>query len=77
MNMINTTGVGNVFHEGDEVVLAEGTYQGTLGVFVRLNDDNNWATITERNGGVRSHPVAWLAHATAGTDQRSVSRRNW
>lgn len=53
------------FREGDEVVLAEGTYQGTLGVFVRLKEDSKWADITERNGAVRSHPVQWLAHSTA------------
>jgi hypothetical protein len=53
-----------VFREGDEVVLAEGTYQGTLGVFVRLRPDVNWADITERNGSIRSHPVAWLDHCT-------------
>jgi len=51
------------FHEGDEVVLAEGTYQGSLGVFLRLRDDIKWADITERNGAIRSHPVEWLAHA--------------
>jgi hypothetical protein len=51
------------FHEGDEVVLAEGTYQGSLGVFLRLKDDERWADITERDGAIRSHPVAWLAHA--------------
>jgi hypothetical protein len=54
---------GDAFHEGDEVVLAEGTYQGTLGVFLRLREDVSWADITERNGDVRSHPVAWLAHS--------------
>ena len=57
--------VHTVFQEGDEVILAEGTYQGTLGVFVRLRKDVNWADITERNGSVRSHPVAWLDHSTA------------
>jgi hypothetical protein len=50
------------FREGDEVVLAKGTYQGTAGVFLRLRADANWADIGESNGGVRSHPVAWLAH---------------
>ena len=75
--MITTRRVGPVFREGDEVVLAEGTYQGTLGIFVRLNDDVNWATITERNGSVRSHPVVWLAHSTGATDQRSVLRPNY
>jgi hypothetical protein len=64
------------FHEGDEVVLAEGTYQGTPGVFLRLNDDVNWAEITERNGRVRSHPVVWLAHAPAATNQRTVLKRS-
>ena len=51
------------FHEGDEVVLAEGTYQGTLGVFLHLAKDPNWADITERNGSIRMHPMVWLAHA--------------
>jgi hypothetical protein len=60
--MTYTEPVLPVFHEGDEVELAEGTYQGTLGVFVRLTDDAGWADITERNGAVRSHPVAWLRH---------------
>ena len=55
---------GNEFREGDEVVLAEGPYQGTPGVFVRLRKDVNWADIAERNGSVRSHPVAWLDHST-------------
>ena len=63
--MISNRPVAAVFHEGDEVVLAEGTYQGTLGVFVRLRQDVNWADITERNGSIRSHPVAWLDHSTA------------
>ena len=57
--------VGTPFREGDEVVLAEGTYPGTLGVFLRLKEDVNWADIAERSGVVRSHPVAWLDHAAA------------
>lgn len=51
------------FQEGDEVVLACGTYPGTLGVFLRLKEDVNWADIRERNGDIRSHPVIWLAHS--------------
>ena len=62
-NMINTTDVHPVFREGDEVVLAEGTYQGTPGVFLRLKNDTNWADVRERNGGIRTHPVAWLAYS--------------
>jgi len=49
------------FRLGDRVVLAEGTYQGTVGVFLQLRADVNWADITESNGTIRSHPVAWLA----------------
>jgi len=62
--MIRTKLVDPVFHEGDEVVLAEGTYQGTPGVFLRLRGDVKWADIAEPNGRIRSHPVAWLAHCT-------------
>ena len=51
------------FSQGDQVFLAEGTYQGTPGVFLRLREDANWADIGEPNGAVRRHPVAWLAHA--------------
>jgi hypothetical protein len=61
--MVHTDPVTATFHEGEEVVLVEGTYQGTLGIFVRLKDDVAWADIKERNGQVRSHPVAWLGHA--------------
>lgn len=61
--MVSNRPVGTVFREGDEVVLAEGTYQGTLGVFLRFRKDANWADITERNGSIRSHPVAWLDHS--------------
>jgi hypothetical protein len=53
-----------VFDEGDQVVVAAGTYQGTRGVFLRLKQDVHWADIAERNGGIRSHPVEWLAHST-------------
>ncbi len=51
-----------VFREGDAVVLAQGTYQGTGGVFLRLKEDPKWADITETDGSVRCHPVEWLAH---------------
>jgi hypothetical protein len=53
------------FREGDKVILAHGTYQGTPGVFLHLKEDPNWAEITESNGGVRSHPTVWLAHRAA------------
>ena len=55
--------VVSIFHEGDAVVLAHGSYQGTLGTFLRLKPDMNWAEIREFNGDVRCHPVIWLAHS--------------
>ena len=60
--MTSTQPAGPTFREGDEVVLAKGSYQGTLGVFLHLKMDCNWADIRERNGAIRSHPVIWLAH---------------
>ena len=62
-NMLDDRIDGETFHEGDMVVLARGTYQGTPGVFVRLQGDVNWAEIRESDGSLWSHPVAWLAHA--------------
>lgn len=61
--MIDDRTHNRAFREGDEVVLDRGTYQGTLGVFVRLRKDVKWADIMERNGALRSHPVVWLAHS--------------
>src|SRR5258708_3812097 len=48
------------FQAGDKVVLAEGPYQGTPGVFLTLRPDVNWAEIEEPNSKVRTHPVRWL-----------------
>lgn len=65
------------FSEGDDVVLAEGTYQGTVGTFVRLRKDVKWADIKERTGRIRSHPVAWLARlpdSMRRREQASTSR---
>ena len=51
------------FQKGDEVFLAKGPYQGTLGVFLNFkNDDPAWVDVLERNEEVRSHPVEWLEH---------------
>jgi len=70
--MTDARRVNPIFHVGDEVVLVEGAYQGTLGVFVRFGDDAGWADIKERNGAVRSHPVSWLGHPVG--DGRSSAR---
>ena len=61
--MLSTRPAVPTFCEGDEVVLAKGSYQGTLGVFLRLKEDANWADIKEPNGAIRSHTVIWLAHS--------------
>ncbi len=50
------------FCVGEEVGLAQGTYQGTPGIFVGYTKDTNWAQIQEHNGIIRNHPVEWLAH---------------
>ncbi len=63
--MTNPETVVPVFHEGDAVVLARGSYQGTVGTFLCLKPDVNWADIREPNGDVRCHPVLWLAHSKA------------
>ena len=63
--MIDTRFDDRTFREGDEVVLARGTYSGTSGVFLRLRPDVNWADITERSGAIRSHPVQWLDHCAS------------
>ncbi len=65
--MMNIPSADPVFREGDEVVLALGSHQGTLGVFLGLRTDLNWADIRERNGDIRSHPVIWLARSTSAT----------
>ena len=51
------------FCKGDEVFLARGTYEGTLGVFQNLREDPKWADILEPNSQIRAHPVEWLEHA--------------
>jgi hypothetical protein len=63
--MIETTVVTPEFREGDQVVLARGTYTGTPGVFLHRREDPNWADIAERDGSVRRHPVEWLEHSSA------------
>jgi hypothetical protein len=70
--MMSTIPAAPTFHAGDAVVLANGTYQGTRGVFLRLKEDVKWADITESDGSIRSHPVEWLAHS-AGTIPASVN----
>jgi len=44
-------------------VLTQGTYRGTFGVLLHLWEDIEWTDVTERNGKIRSRPVAWIALA--------------
>ena len=45
------------FRAGDDVVLAEGTYQGTDGVFLGFREDANWANI--RDATAASAATRW------------------
>ena len=71
--MTHTKPAPRIFRQGDEVVLVVGTRQGTMGVFVRLRNDVAWADVMERNGEVRSHPVAWLGHVGARPDSLTTA----
>ncbi len=42
--MMNDKPAGTAFREGDEVVLDRGSYQGTVGEFVRLRKTSNGLT---------------------------------
>ena len=60
--MMSTQPAGPTFREGDEVVLAKGSYQGTLGIFLHMKEDTNWRTSGNATA-LSSHPVIWLARA--------------
>lgn len=51
------------FRTGEEVVLCDGPYRGSPGIFAGLRKDANWADVKEPNGEVRSHPMVWLCLA--------------
>lgn len=61
--MMKNRYAGPAFAAGEEVVLTGGSYQGTMGVFLHLKEDPNWADIRERNGAIRNHPLVWMTHA--------------
>jgi hypothetical protein len=41
------------FCEGEEIVLAQGTYQDTPDIFVGYSKDTNWTEIQEGGGNIR------------------------
>ena len=49
------------FQNGDPVYLAKGSYEGTVGTFLNLRTDPQWADIREPDHNVRAHPVEWMA----------------
>ena len=64
------------FRKGDAVFLAKGSYEGTLGTFLNLKDDDpKWADVLEQNSQIRSHPVEWLQHyqPAANSDQDAIT----
>lgn len=57
------------FQKGEAIVLAKGSYEGTIGTFLRLKeDDPKWADILEQDSQVGSHPVEWLEHYQPGAN---------
>jgi hypothetical protein len=47
------------FREGHEVVLVNGACRDTFGIFPHMREDVKWADLAGRDGGIRSHHVAW------------------
>ena len=75
--MMSTQPAGPTFREGDEVVLAKGSYQGTLGIFLHMKEDTNWADIRERNGARSAfektiHEEGWTLFFMAGEIKTTV-----
>ena len=68
---------GTVFHEGDEVVLGRGTYQGTPGVFVRLKRTSTG--LISRSAMATSQPSRGLAgplHVSQRVHSRTLGGRS-
>ena len=63
--MSNTQAIKDIFVPGEKVFLAEGPYTCTLGIFLGLRKDVNWADIQEPDQ-VATHPVCWLRHCPPG-----------
>jgi hypothetical protein len=63
------------FHEGDEVILAEGPHKYVRGVFLALKEDVEWASVKEASGRVNSHPVEWMRSYYDGALEEMLHRR--
>ena len=58
--------IQRAFTAGERVFLAEGPYTCTVGVFVALRGDVNWADIQDSDELITTHPVRWLRHCPEG-----------
>jgi len=58
------------FHKGDQVYLAKGSYEGTIGTFLNLRSDPKWADICETDESIREHPVEWIARSVPPNPQK-------
>ncbi len=60
------------FRAGDNIVLVEGPYRSTPGVFLKLTEDIRWAEIEQWNGVVQAHPVVWMRHSALWVGESGV-----
>jgi hypothetical protein len=51
------------FRAGNKIMLDHGPRRYMSGVFVKLNDDVEYATVQESDGAISSHPVEWMIAA--------------
>ncbi len=59
--MKNISSANPAFREGDEVVLALGSYQGTLSVFLRLRTPTGRTSASATATSEVTQPSGWLA----------------
>jgi hypothetical protein len=64
------------FHQGDEVILAEGPHKYMRGIFVSLKEDVEWASVREANGAINSHPVEWMSSYRGPSSYNTFSGRS-
>ena len=64
--MNHTNSIQSSFVAGEKVFLAEGPNTSSVGFFVALRNDVNWADIRESGDLITTHPVRWLRHCPDG-----------
>ncbi len=64
---MTTTQPVRTFQAGEKIFISHGVYQGTIGHFVALRPDTQWAEVHEDTKGITlTHPVQWLRHCPEG-----------